>query len=116
SMLRRIGTRHGDVLLSDIRARVLLGWHADWSMGGQRLATGSAFIGQLRALFSFGATLLEDPDCERLCGVMHKMRFAGTKPRGVSVTADYANMIRAKARQHFGWHSIALVQAFQFEC
>jgi hypothetical protein len=115
-MLRRIGTRHGDEALSSIKARVLMSWHKDWSMDGKRLATGSAFIGQLRALFSFGATLLEDPDCERLCGVMHKMRFQGTKARGVSVTADHANAIRIKARNHFGWDSIALGQAFQFEC
>jgi hypothetical protein len=116
SMLRRITARHGTEALSDIKARVLLAWHKDWSMDGKRLATGSAFIGQLRALFSFGATLLEDPDCERLCGVMSKMRFKGTKARGVSVTAEHANAIRAKAKEHFGWDSIALGQAFQFEC
>lgn len=116
SMLRRINTRLGETPLSDIKARVLMAWHKEWSMNGQRLATGSSFIGQLRALFSFGATLLEDPDCERLCGVMHKMRFQGTKARGVSVTAAQADMIRVKAREHFGWHSIALAQAFQFEC
>lgn len=115
SMLRRIDKRHGIERISDIRWRTLLAWHKDWSMDGHRLATGSAFIGQLRALFSFGA-LLEDPDCERLCGVMHKMRFAGTKARGVSVTADHANVVRTAARDHFGWDSIALGQAFQFEC
>lgn len=116
SLLRRINKRHGHEPLSNIRARVLLAWHADWSANGQKLATGSAIIGQLRALFSFGATLLEDSDCERLCGVMHKMRFQGTKARVVSVTADHANMIRAAAHAHFGWPSIALGQAFQFEC
>jgi hypothetical protein len=115
SMLRRIGKRHGIELLADIKARVLLAWHKEWSMDGERLATGSAFIGQIRALFSFGATLLEDPECERLCGIMSKMRFKGTKARGVSVTADQANAVRAAARVHFGWPSIALGQAFQFE-
>lgn len=116
STLRHIVKDHGDELLSNIKARVLLAWHKDWSKDGQRLATGSKFIGQLRALFSFGATLLEDEQCERLCGVMHKMRFAGTKHREVSVTADYANLIRTAAHEHFGWHSIALGQALQFEC
>lgn len=115
SMLRRIVAKHGDLALSEIKARLLLAWHKEWSLDGQRLATGSAFIGQLRALFSFGATLLEDPDCERLCGVMHKMRFPGTKARGVSVTAEQANAVRIKARRQFGWGSIALAQAFQFE-
>jgi hypothetical protein len=115
SMLRRIGKRHGHEQLSDIKARILLAWHKDWSMDGERLATGSAFIGQLRALFSFGATLLEDPDCERICSVMHKMRFPGTKARGVSVTYEQTVAVIIKAREHFGWYSLALGQAFQFE-
>lgn len=115
SLMRRLVDQHGDVKLSEIKARVLLAWHKDWSSDG-KIATGSAFIGQLRSLFSFGATLLEDPDCERLCGVMHKMRFQGAKPRSVSLTADYATAIRATAREHFGWCSMALAQAFQFDC
>ncbi|MGW1422743.1 hypothetical protein ACWAT4_21815 [Bradyrhizobium manausense] len=115
SLMRRLVDQHGDVKLSEIKARILLAWHKDWAADG-KIATGSAFIGQLRSLFSFGATLLEDPECERLCGVMSKMRFQGAKPRTVSVTADYANAIRIKAREHFGWYSMALAQAFQFDC
>lgn len=115
SVLRRISVRYGDTMLSDIKWRTLLGWHREWSMNGQRPSTGLAFVGQLRALFSFGA-LLENSDCERLCGVMHKMRFTGIEPRGKKVTAEYANLIRATAHKEFGWHSIALAQAFQFEC
>lgn len=115
SMLRRIVRRHGDVNLSDIKARLLLAWHKDWSLDGKRMATASSFIGQLRALFSFGATLLEDPHCERMCGVMHKMRFPGTKARGVSVTFEHASAVINAAHEHFGWGSIALGQALQFE-
>ena len=114
--LRRIADRHGHEMLSDIKARVLIAWHKEWSDDGKRLASGSAFIGQLRSVFSFGATLLEDPDCERLCGVMHKMRFAGNKHRKSSITADQAEAIRETAREQFGWDSMALAQAFQFEC
>jgi len=116
SMLRRIVTKHGDMKLSEIRARLLLTWHKEWSQGGTRLATARTFIGQLRALFSFGTSLLEDADCERLCGAMSKMRFASTKARSVSLTAEQATMVRVKAREHFGWHSLALAQAFQFDC
>jgi hypothetical protein len=115
SLLRRIAARHGEEELRDIKARVLLAWHKEWSGDETKLATGAAIIGQLRALFSFGATLLEDPDCERLCGVMHKMRFKGSKARQVSITADHANALRAKARSWFGLYSIALGQALQFE-
>lgn len=115
SMLRRITRRHGEVSLSDIKARLLLAWHKDWSLDGKRLATASSFIGQLRALFNFGATLLEEPNCERLCGVMHKMRFPGTKARGVSVTYEQASAVIKTAHEHFGWPTIALGQALQFE-
>jgi hypothetical protein len=116
NMLRRIVAKHGMTPLAEIKARVLLAWHKDWSVDGKHLATGSAFIGQLRSLFSFGATLLESADCERLCNVLHKMRFQGTKPRAVSVTATQAAAICLKAREHFGWYSLALGQALQFEC
>jgi hypothetical protein len=116
SLLRRIGVRHSDEDLSSIKARVLLAWHKEWSGDGKKLATGSAIIGQLRALFSFGATLLEDPDCERLCGIMNKMRFPGTKPRAVCLSAEQADRICVVAREYFGWESMALAQAFQFEC
>jgi hypothetical protein len=115
SMLRRIIAKHGHEPLSAIKARVILAWHKDWTDGGRKLATGSSFIGQLRTLFSFGATLLEDPDCERLCGVLHKMRFAGAKPKDVKLTAEDVIAIRAKAHE-FGWDSIAMAQAFQWDC
>jgi hypothetical protein len=45
-----------------------------------------------------------------------KMRFTGHQARGKKVTAEYAEMIRKRRHEHFGWPSIALAQAFQFEC
>lgn len=47
---------------------------------------------------------------------MHKMRFPNSKPRGVSVSYEQAVAVIIKAREHFGWYSLALAQAFQFEC
>jgi hypothetical protein len=115
SILRRIAVRYGDTLLSEIKWRTLLGWHREWSMDGKHPSSGLAFVSQLRALFSFGF-LLENSDCERLSGVMHKMRFEGIESRGKKVTAEYAIRIRTAAREHFGWPSLALAQAYQFEC
>jgi hypothetical protein len=115
-MLRRLSNDYGHERLCDIKARMLLAWHKVWTDDGKKLATGSAFVGQLRTLFSFGATMLEDEDCERLCGVMHKMRFEGTKARKVNISADQADAVRIAARAKFGWPSISLAQAFQFEC
>ena len=113
-ILVRVIEAHGDTLLPDIKARLIMSWHKEWSGNGQKLSMGHSFVGQLRALFTFGATLLEDPDCERLCGVMHKLRFPMGKPRTERLTAQHAETIRAKAHEA-GWHSMALAQAFQFD-
>lgn len=112
--LRQIGERHGAVELSAIRGRTLKAWHKEWACDGEHLPNAGAMIGQLRALFSFGATMIEDPECERLCGALHLMRFKGTKAREVALTVDQANAIRAKAHE-MGMASIGLGQAFQWE-
>jgi hypothetical protein len=112
--LRRIVLLHGAHRLDEIRARLLLTWHGEWSNGGQKIAIAHAMIGHLRTLFGFGATMLEDAECERLCVILHKMRFAMPKPRDERLTADQVIAHRAKAHGH-GWDSMALAQALQFE-
>jgi hypothetical protein len=72
--------RHGHEEIRDINARLILVWHREWSDGG-KIAMAHAFVGHLRTLFGFGMTILEDPECERLCNVLHKMRFQAPKPR-----------------------------------
>lgn len=112
-MLRRLEVNHGHELVEDIKARVLLRWHEDWSKSG--VATAHSLIGMLRTLFGFGATMLEDEECERLCSVLHKMKFKMAPARKQILTAEQATAIRTKAHE-MGHHSIALAQAFQFDC
>ncbi len=112
--LRKIVKLHGDEQLSDIKGRLLLAWHKEWSGDGQKIAMAHAFIGHLRTMFAFGATLLEDAECERLCSVLHKMRFQAPKPRTERLTADQAVALRVKAHGR-GWHTMALAQSLQFE-
>lgn len=114
ALMSLIETEHGDKLLADLKGRTFSRLHEDWTKDG-KIAIAHAKIGMLRTLFSFGATLLEDVDCERLSGVLSKMRFAMPKPRTERLTAAQAIAIRAKARE-LGRPSIALAQAFQFEC
>jgi len=114
TLMRRIGEKHGTVELSEIKGRLLRAWHKDWSGDGEKLSYGHAFIGQLRTMLGFGFTMLEDPDCERLCGVLHTLRFPMGKPRTERLTSDQADAIRREAHKR-GWWSIALAQAFQFE-
>jgi hypothetical protein len=113
-LLKRIVGKHGTEKIGDIKARLLLAWHKEWSHDGKKIAIAHAFIGHLRTLFGFGATILEDPDCERLCAVLHKMRFPMPKPRTERLTADQAIAHMAAAHRR-GWNYMALAQALQFE-
>jgi hypothetical protein len=74
-----------------------------------------SLIDRLRELFRFGATLLEDRECHRLFEALGKLRLEISLPRAAQLTAEHVNAIRSAARDHFGWDSIALVQAIQFE-
>ena len=114
TLLRRMSQRHGEDEVKETKGRTLLAWHDEWSNGGTMLATAQAIRGQFRVLFTFGSTILEDPECERMCGVMSKMRFENPPPRENHVSAAQADAIRAKARK-WGLPSLALAQALQFE-
>jgi hypothetical protein len=113
SMLRRLTDQHGKTELSAIRARDIKLWHMGWSEGG-KLSVAKAFLSQLSTMCGFGLTMLENEECERLSLVLSKLRFPSPKPRKERVTAQQATAIRMMAHE-FGWHSIALAQAFQFE-
>jgi len=113
-MLKRISDTLGDEQLCDIKGRLLIAWHKSWSNDGQKVAIAHALVGQIRTLVGFGATILEDPDCERISGILHKMRFPMAKPRTEFLTAEMVEAVRKTARD-MGWNSIALAQAFQFD-
>lgn len=115
-LLKRLAADHGVEDLGDINGRTILAWHKVWTDGGKKVSMGAAFVGQIRTLFSFGATLLESPECDRLCTLMSRQRFEGTRARKVSITAEQAEAVRFKARLGFSLFSMALGQAFQFEC
>lgn len=114
SLIRKIVTEHGFLKVSEIKARVVLRMHEGWTEGG-KVAMAHALVGMLRTLVGFGATILEDPECERVSGVLSHMRFTMAKPRNERLTAEQATAIRAEAHRR-GLHSIALAQAIQFEC
>lgn len=110
----RIVRDHGDVILADIKARLIQRWHEQWAEGG-KVSNAHSLIAMMRTLFTFGMTLLEDEQCERLSMILHKMRFTNAKPRQERLTADQVIGIRLRAHAK-GKGAIALAQAFQFEC
>lgn len=113
ALLRKITAEYGDTPIAEVKGRTLLRWHEGWSSNG-RVAMGHAMIGMLRTIVNFGATILEDSECERLSGVLSKMKFSMAKPRSAALTAEMVVAVRAKAHE-WGWPSIALAQALQFE-
>jgi hypothetical protein len=114
TLLKRLAASHGHFELNAIRAREIRLWHMDW-LGGGKTAMAHSFMSQLRTLCRFGLTMLEDPECERLCVVLNKLRFAAPLPRTDYLTADQVVAVRSTAHYWFGWDTIALANAFQYE-
>jgi integrase len=105
---------HGTEPLAELKGRMFRRWHEAWSEGG-KIAVAHGKVGMLRTIFGFGASILEDPECIRLKNILRELRFEMPKPRKESLTAEQATAIRAMAHEK-GRPSIALAQAFQFEC
>ena len=100
--------------ISEIKARLMLRLHEKWkTLRGVTMAHG--MVGMIRTLCTFGSTILEDEECERLGNMLGKMRFEMAKPRESHLEADQIVAVRAELRAK-GWPSIALAQAFQFDC
>lgn len=113
-MLTRIDEEYGHHQLRSIRTRTLLAWYEIWASGG-KIAIAYEMMVRLRAMFSFGFALLEDQECERLHKILKEARFRTLGPRSFEITKEHVLAICATARDHFGWPSIGLTQAFQFE-
>jgi hypothetical protein len=114
SLIRRILKDCPDEKLADLKARNVQHLYDGWASGG-KLSMAHSLVTMLRALVNFGATTLEDPACERLSVVLHNMRFTVEKPQNERLTLEQATAIRGIAHK-MGRPSIALAQAFQFEC
>lgn len=114
SVLKRLKAAHGAVPLADIKRRTLTEWHMDWAAGG-KYSMAHSFVAQIRTMCGYGASMLENEQCDRISMVLHRMKFPHGAPRTERLTAAQAEAVRKVAREHFGWPSIALGQALQFE-
>lgn len=112
-MLARIIREKGKYRLHEIRTRTLFAWHRQWTEDDKN-AMATAMMSRLRVLFRFGATMLENGECERLMDSIRRVRLQTSPTRNPSMTADQATSIRNTARA-YGYNSIALVQALQFD-
>lgn len=113
SLANRLQAQYGDTRIEGLKARTFLRWHEGWTEGG-KVAMGHSMVAMLRTLFSFGATIMEDDQCARVKGLLSDMRFGMSKPRTQHLTAEQARAICSTAHE-YGFRSIALAQALQFE-
>jgi hypothetical protein len=114
-LLRRILDSCGEARLADLSADKIDEFHASWSERGAKKAMGHSLVTMFRGLVSFGATVLEDAECERLSGAMRRLKMDYSAPRSSQMTAEHAEAVRDMAHKK-GVPSIALAQAFQFDC
>jgi hypothetical protein len=112
--MRRLVDTCGPDKLAALKPSDIQRFYDSWTEGG-KIAMGHSLITMLRALASFGTTVLEDSDCERLSMVLHNMRFSVARSQKEQLTADHVKKIISKAHE-MGRSSIALAQAFQFDC
>lgn len=112
--LNRLLKAYGSTQLRNIRFRTLTVWYRDTLADG-KIAKANSLLSRLRELSRFGYLMLEDADCGRLCDDLGKLRLESSSPRRVQMTAGHVRAISKAAREHFGWPSIGLVQALQFE-
>lgn len=114
-LMRRMAERYGHLLLSDIKARTLEEMHLHWSHDGKTMATGKSFMSKLRSICGYGAGMLDDGECARICQAIGQRRDdAFGERKSAFMTAEQANAVCEKARE-IGYFSLALAQAFQFD-
>jgi hypothetical protein len=114
NLCRRMVKDRGNAVVADIKGRTLLRWHETWK-GDGKVAMAHSMIGLLRTLATFGSTILDNDECRALKAILHDMRFPMIKPRSEALSADQADAIRARAHYQCV-PSIAIAQAFQFDC
>ena len=110
----QLDAEYGGMRLSEIDADVIMRRYLKW-VDGDKYAWGHALVGKMRLLFTFGMNVLKDAESTRLSVVMSKLRFKVPEVRTERLTIEHVNAIREAAHRHFGWHSMALAQALQFE-
>jgi hypothetical protein len=113
-MCSRIIRDCGTEKLANLKAQQIQGFYDRWK-GDDKMAMAHSLATMLRALINFGATIIKDGECERLSVVLHNLRFKVAKSSSEPLTAEDARAIIRKAHA-VGYNSIALAQAFQFEC
>lgn len=114
SLCNRLDWDHGPAVLADLKYRDLLAWYEEWRSTG-KIAMAHSLVCMLRIVVGFGATIMEDDACLRLSALLRKLNCEVPPARKERLTAEQAVAVCLEAHAR-GLHSIAMAQAFQFEC
>jgi hypothetical protein len=114
TLIFRIEQDFGTEKIADIDEVRVRRAYEEWSAAG-KLAISHSLVTMLRILVGFGAKQLRREDCRNLRAILSDLKFPRSKSHAERLTAEHAIAIRAVAHQ-MGHHSIALAQAFQFDC
>jgi hypothetical protein len=113
-LIRNLIDECGKVRLADIKARDIEALHEKWVERGASMA--HALVGMLRILFNFGAKTLEDKECERIAGILHRARFSPLKQRRERLLTEEQVLAVIRTAREMDLAPVALAQAFQFGC
>jgi hypothetical protein len=82
---------------------------------GTKIRWANDLVTMAKGVISFGTDVLKDSDCERVFMAMRNLRFKVATKHRPDLTAAHVEAFRGKAHA-MGMRSLALAQAFQFEC
>ncbi|MGY3698221.1 hypothetical protein ACVIGA_008301 [Bradyrhizobium sp. USDA 3240] len=111
--LRRIKAEKGAYPVEAINSSMLVYWNQMWGRDGKN-ATARALKWQLRSLFAYGAISKQDTKCIELLEAIKGIHNETVARSTAKLSIEQAKAIIAKAHE-WGAHSIAFVQALQFE-
>ena len=108
--------RYGSMKLADINAETIQTIYDEWNASG-KVSMAHAKVTMQRLLFSYGTDVLKDPECGRLSFILHRLRFTRSKTQNQQrgpTQEEVAAIIKIAHERNLS--SLALAQAFQFEC
>jgi hypothetical protein len=113
-LIDQIVAEFGSERLPNLKRDRIQQLYDGWKAGGH-LVTAHQRATMLRQMVHFGDETMHDPACERLSVILHNMRFKVPKSQSVPMSAKQSEAFISKAHS-MGLHSIALAQAFWFDC
>lgn len=112
-LCRRLERDCGSTFIADLTAREITRLYQLWSDNGAKVHMGHSVVCMLRIVSNFGATLLEDDDCNRLAAILHKMRFPMGKARKERMTHEQVTAVIREAHQQ-DQDALALAQTIAY--